>query len=132
AEVIPDARHEPEARLGAEPCGREAHDPDPAAQEKAPGRLGIVVDRHRRVPSRQRRSALALGPAVRLATQQQVGAQRSPELEVPAHRALAACAPIAREPQRSPAEPEADPESLARLWMLRRSLTRYAGRQEAD
>src|SRR5206468_10347397 len=59
--------------------GRESH---ASAEEKAAGRLRIVVASERCVPRRKRLAALTLRPAVRLATQEQVGTHRAAHLQV--------------------------------------------------
>src|SRR5438874_1148913 len=99
----------------------ERGEPD-ATFEEEPGRHGgIIVDRRGDVAQLVRDSAVGLGPRVDLTAEQHPLGQRAAELQEAreASSAIERTASVARGLRRPIPEPEANPEPLARLRMLR-------------
>src|SRR2546430_12823060 len=89
---------------------------------RSPGRHGgIIVDRRGDVAQLVRDSAVGLGPRVDLTAEQHLLGQRAAELQEAreASSAIERTASVARGLRRPIPEPEANPEPLARLRMLR-------------
>src|SRR5438552_277316 len=120
AKIIAGAERETEPRLRTRARALQARQSHATAQEPPASGHRVIVGGEGCVSGGRRDAAVALRPAVRLTTEQQIWAEGSTHLQVAAERSFATDSGTsgARKAQRPVTESKPDPETLPDLGVL--------------